>query len=86
MKIDFDFKIQMRMRTHAPVYETHDQGWLRYKYVEGIETILATHKQRFGTMSCSDKIMKLNVLGVQGALLATLIEPIKITSITHSKQ
>lgn len=74
--------VQMRAAGHAPIYEHPEHGHLRYKLSVGMETINAEPLQRFAIMSCSDKILKWNVLGVQGALLSNLVEPIKLASIT----
>jgi len=82
------------LRDHYPTFSSKVHGILRSKIEDGEGTIpieIRTSEpsfdgilrgERLRTMSCSDKICRWNILGLQGALLSHLIEPIYLDSLT----
>ncbi|CAI9744313.1 deaminase domain-containing 1-like [Octopus vulgaris] len=84
---------------HKPAFEESDHGALSLRYTDGslehiIENtvvretmdITQSRQEQLQVMSTCDKILKWNVLGVQGCLLTKIMAPFYFSSITLASQ
>ncbi|KAL6728120.1 hypothetical protein Aduo_009925 [Ancylostoma duodenale] len=76
--------------------EAETNSLLRFKVENGMGTVLGRYPEslvtqtvdgiaggeRLRTMSCSDKMMRWNALGVQGGLLSLVLDPIYLSSVS----
>lgn len=69
---------------HWPSQMRSSHGKLRAKLDTGesLSKLSESNGPRFCKMSCSDKILRWNVCGLQGSLLSHLLDPIYLCSIS----